>query len=117
MSSPEIKSSPLEVVTGSSLPRPKFLQTLQKNSFSDRSFNENKSEVLPIFKKKQLNFQSSKKDASYFTHLTVSKNWLVCIVVSPNSSVTLIRHFLPRNQTTAGKLEIDFFNLNFYLAI
>lgn len=107
MSSSDLRNPQLEVVAGSSLPRPKFLHNLMapNASVSKPSYNENKSEIPPIFSRKKLSFLFPEQCAGDISHLIVNKNWLICIVsAATTSSISLLRYFLPRNRTTAGNV-------------
>uniref|UniRef100_A0A1A9X021 Vacuolar protein sorting-associated protein 18 homolog n=1 Tax=Glossina brevipalpis TaxID=37001 RepID=A0A1A9X021_9MUSC len=83
--------------------RPKFLQTVEKSNNTDASssgsyVNDNDDNETPIFSKRKILLRMPNQYKGDFMHLTVSKNWLVCLLAAPPpaNQVTLLRFFLLR---------------------
>ncbi|KAL9878986.1 vacuolar protein sorting-associated protein 18 dor isoform 1-T1 [Glossina fuscipes fuscipes] len=78
--------------------RPKFLQTVEKSNNIDASSSNNDDSETPIFSKRKIMLRIPDQYKGDFMHLTVSKNWLVCLLAAPApaTQITLLRFFLLR---------------------
>lgn len=94
--------------------RPKFLQTVEKSNNSDASSSNNDDSETPIFSKRKILLRIPKQYKGDFMHLTVSKNWLVCLLAAPPpaTQITLLRFFLLRALPPGG---MDLMKLRFAL--
>lgn len=87
------------------LAQPKFLDPVPNNDDAVSSKNEDET---PIFSKRKMMLRIPQQYTGNFMHLTVCKNWLVCLLqgAPPSSPVTLLRFFLPRALPPGGKFSV-----------
>lgn len=84
------------------LAQPKFLDPMP--NYDDGVSSRNEDET-PIFSKRKMMLRIPQQYTGNFMHLTVCKNWLVCLLqgAPPSSPVTLLRFFLPRALPPGGR--------------
>lgn len=84
------------------LAKPKFLDAISSDDTAATSKSDNET---PIFSKRKMILRIPQQYTGEFIHITVCKNWLVCLLQAPqpSSQVTLFRFFLPRALPPGGK--------------
>ncbi|KAI8121649.1 putative vacuolar protein sorting-associated protein 18 [Lucilia cuprina] len=77
------------------LAKPKFLDPIPND---ETGCSKTDNDETPIFSKRKMILRIPQQYTGEFMHLTVCKNWLVCLLKAPQPSteVTLLRFFLPR---------------------
>lgn len=85
------------------LAKPKFLDPITSDETAGTSSKNN--DETPIFSKRKMTLRIPQQYTGTFMHLTVCKNWLVCLLQAPQPStqVTLLRFFLPRALPPGGE--------------
>ncbi|GBP98459.1 Vacuolar protein sorting-associated protein 18 homolog [Eumeta japonica] len=85
------------------LAKPKFLEPVANNEKTSSNSGEDET---PIFSKRKITLHIPQQYSGEFMHLTVCKNWLVCLLQAsePSTQVILLRFFLPRH-TTGRRIE------------
>lgn len=92
------------------LAKPKFLTSVpggdnaSVSSIPVTTSGNTDSNDTPIFSKRKMTLRLPKDFNGDLLHVTVCKNWMVCLVAAPppSSQVTLFRIFLPRAALPPG---------------
>lgn len=105
----------LDIADRMLLAKPKFLASIGGDSASVSSMpttvtaiagGGDKGDDTPIFSKRKMTLRLPKDYSGDLLHLTVCKNWLVCLMAAPqpSSQVTLFRFFLLRTLPPLGNV-------------